>query len=95
MTGFSCSMYLEIVHRSKDESCADCWRCQGAITLPLDTMMNSNLAVQDLWNVMCGDHTMPPEDAAKKSKWKIKFGKALFVIKQFVDAHILKCIEDV
>lgn len=58
-------------------------------------MMKSYLAVQDLWNVMRADHTMPLEEATEKSKWKIDVGRALFAIKQFVNDDILKHIEDV
>ncbi|KAJ4748220.1 Zinc-binding dehydrogenase family protein [Rhynchospora pubera] len=51
---------------------------------------------QDLWDVVGGDETEPPPNSIRAyKKWKVKAGRALFVLKTTVDKSLLSHIEDV
>ncbi|PNT74084.1 hypothetical protein BRADI_1g07562v3 [Brachypodium distachyon] len=45
------------------------------------TCMESYLQGHDLWEVIAGTETTPPENAEALRKWRIKVGKAMFMLK--------------
>ena len=70
------------------------------------TCMESYLQGQDLWEVVAGTETMPPpkesgDSSGKKNgaealrKWRIKAGKAMFVLKTTIEEDLLENIRDV
>ncbi|KAI3816801.1 hypothetical protein L1987_16506 [Smallanthus sonchifolius] len=60
------------------------------------TCISSYLQGQDLWEVVNGSETTQPEEDAQGAlrKWKIKAGKAMFVLKTTVEEEILEHIRD-
>ena len=56
------------------------------------TCMESYLQGQDLWDVVNGNETTPPEDIGALKKWRIKAGKAMFVIKTTIEEEMLEHI---
>jgi hypothetical protein len=49
-----------------------------------------------LWEIVGGDKTEPPLNSIKAyKKWKVKIGRALFMLKTIVDKILLPHIEDV
>ena len=47
---------------------------------------------QDLWEIVSGSEVRPPRDVAALKKWKVKAGKALFVLKITVEDELLEHI---
>ena len=69
------------------------------------TCMESYLQGQDLWEVVAGTETVPPpkesgDSSGKKDgaealrKWRIKTGKAMFVLKTTIEEDLLEHIRD-
>ncbi|KAK3027858.1 hypothetical protein RJ639_041492 [Escallonia herrerae] len=60
--------------------------------------LESYLQGQDLWDVINGADTTPPNAASESAKvlrkWKIKTGKALFVLKASTQKDLLDHIRD-
>lgn len=58
--------------------------------------MESYLQGQDLWEIVGGSDTVPPssENAEALRKWKIKAGKALFVLKTTIQKELLEHIRE-
>ena len=56
------------------------------------TCMESYLQGQDLWDVVNGNETTPPEDIGALKKWCIKAGKAMFVINTTIEEEMLEHI---
>ncbi|GAV87560.1 UBN2_3 domain-containing protein, partial [Cephalotus follicularis] len=60
--------------------------------------LESYLQGQDLWEVVNGADTTPPNGAAENAeatlKWKIKVGKALFVLKATTHKDFMDHIRD-
>ena len=54
--------------------------------------MESYLQGQDLWEVVAGTETTPPDNADALRKWRIKAGKALFVLKTTIEEDLLEHI---
>ena len=58
--------------------------------------MESYLQGQDLWEIIAGSETVPPalskEDELRK--WRIKAGKAMFVLKTTIEEDLLEHIRD-
>ena len=54
--------------------------------------MESYLQGQDLWGIVGGSEVTLPEDVAALKKWKIKVGKAIFVIKTTFEDDMLEHI---
>nr|KAJ0189210.1 hypothetical protein LSAT_V11C800391990 [Lactuca sativa] len=61
-----------------------------------ETCMKSYLQGQDLWEVVGGSETTPPEEDVNGAlrKWKIKAGKAMFALKIIIEEEILEHIRD-
>ena len=59
------------------------------------TCMESYLQGQDLWEIVAGGETIPPENAETLRKWKIKARKALFAIKTSIEEEMLEHIKHV
>ncbi|KAH6795253.1 hypothetical protein C2S52_005730 [Perilla frutescens var. hirtella] len=57
-----------------------------------ETCMESYLQGQDLWEVVGGKETTPPEKAEALRKWKIKAGKAMYALKTTVSENLLEHI---
>ena len=57
--------------------------------------MESYLQGQDLWEIVAGGETTPPENAEALRKWKINAGKALFAIKTNIEEEMLEHIRHV
>ena len=57
--------------------------------------MESYLQGQDLWEIVAGGETIPPENAETLRKWKIKARKALFAIKTSIEEEMLEHIKHV
>ena len=57
--------------------------------------MESYLQGQDLWEIVAGNETTPPQNAKALRKWKIKAGKALFAIKTSIEEEMLEHIRHV
>ncbi|KAL8101564.1 hypothetical protein AgCh_033459 [Apium graveolens] len=61
--------------------------------------MESYLVGEDLWDVVCGDDTIPPEDIQENNtalkEWRKKNGKAEFILKNSISTnvfdHIIHC----
>ena len=53
------------------------------------------LARKDLWEIVAGGETTPPENAKAWQKWKIQSGKALFAIKTRIEEEMLEHIRRV
>ncbi|KAI3518021.1 hypothetical protein L1887_06356 [Cichorium endivia] len=60
------------------------------------TCMSSYLLGQDLWDVVGGTNTTEPRIDANGAvhKWRVKTGKALFIIKTTVEEDLLEHIRD-
>ena len=59
------------------------------------TCIKSYLQSQDLWEIVGSDEIEPPPNLTRAyMKWKVKAGRALFVLKATVDS-LLSHIEDV
>ena len=56
--------------------------------------IRSYLEGQDLWEVVNGSDTTPPENAEALRKWKIKAGKAMYVLKSTIEDELLGRIKD-
>ncbi|XP_057508536.1 uncharacterized protein LOC130791411 [Actinidia eriantha] len=56
--------------------------------------IKSYLEGQDLWEVVGGDSTQPPKEAEALRKWKIKVGKAMYVLKTTIEDELLGRIRD-
>ncbi|KAG5009650.1 hypothetical protein AAZX31_07G111000 [Glycine max] len=54
------------------------------------TCIESYLQGQDLWEVVNGNETTRPSDAESLTKWRIKSGKAMFVIKMTIEEEMLE-----
>ena len=53
--------------------------------------IESYLQGKDLWEIVSGTETTPPTDTPKATrKWKIKAGKALFVLKPTIQKELLE-----
>nr|KAJ0206902.1 hypothetical protein LSAT_V11C500256870 [Lactuca sativa] len=61
-----------------------------------ETCMKSYLQGQDLWEVVGGSETTPPEEDVNGAlrKWKIKAGKAMFALKTTIEEEMLEHIRD-
>ncbi|XP_023763067.2 retrovirus-related Pol polyprotein from transposon TNT 1-94 [Lactuca sativa] len=61
-----------------------------------ETCMKSYLQGQDLWEVIGGSETTPPEEDVNGAlrKWKIKAGKAMFTLKTTIEEEMLEHIRD-
>nr|KAJ0196486.1 hypothetical protein LSAT_V11C700354880 [Lactuca sativa] len=61
-----------------------------------ETCMKSYLKGQDLWEVVGGSETTPPEEDVNGAlrKWKIKAGKAMFALKTTIEEEMLEHIRD-
>eukprot|EP00268_Persea_americana_P027732 TRINITY_DN27034_c0_g1_i1.p1 TRINITY_DN27034_c0_g1~~TRINITY_DN27034_c0_g1_i1.p1 ORF type:complete len:166 (+),score=37.69 TRINITY_DN27034_c0_g1_i1:368-865(+) len=61
--------------------------------------MESYLQGQDLWEVVSGTNVVPPNGTAESQdgarKWRIKAGKALFVLKATIQKEMLDHIREV
>lgn len=61
--------------------------------------MESFLVGEDLWDIVCGDKTVPPQDILGNNsalkEWKKKNGKAEFILKNSISSnifyHIIHC----
>ncbi|PNT65456.1 uncharacterized protein LOC112272327 [Brachypodium distachyon] len=58
------------------------------------TCMESYLQGHDLWEVIAGTETTPPENAEALRKWRIKVGKAMFVLKTTIEEDLVEHIRD-
>lgn len=58
----------------------------------LQTCMESYLQRQDLWEIVGGSDVIPPKEAGAMKKWRIKAGKAMFVIKTTIEEELLEHI---
>nr|CAD1829820.1 unnamed protein product [Ananas comosus var. bracteatus] len=60
------------------------------------TCIESYLQGQDLWEVIGGAETTPPpkENAEVFRKWRIKAGKAMFVLKTTIEEELLEHIKE-
>lgn len=60
------------------------------------TYLSSYLQGQDLWDVVQGNDTVQPagENAEALRKWRIKVGKAMFVLKTTIEEELLDHIKD-
>ena len=56
--------------------------------------IKSYLEGQDLWEVVNGDSTQPPKEVEALRKWKIKAGKAMYVLKTTIEDELLRRIGD-
>ena len=58
--------------------------------------IKSYLEGQDLWEVVNGNETAPPstENAEALRKWKIKAGKAMYVLKTTIEDELLERIRN-
>ncbi|KAL7614647.1 uncharacterized protein LOC128132327 [Lactuca sativa] len=61
-----------------------------------ETCMKSYIQGQDLWEVVGGSETTPPEEDVNGAlrKWKIKAGKAMFSLKTTIEEEMLEHIRD-
>ena len=57
--------------------------------------MESYLQGQDLWEIVAGNETTPPQNAKALRKWKIKVRKALFAINTSIEEEMLEHIRNV
>ena len=60
------------------------------------TCMMSYLQGQDLWEIVGGSETTPPEEDVNGAlrKWRIKAGKAMFSLKTTIEEEMLEYIRD-
>jgi hypothetical protein len=62
------------------------------------TCIESYLQGQDLWEVVAGSEVVPPakekDQGEPLRKWKIKAGKAMFVLKTTIEEDLLEHIRD-
>jgi hypothetical protein len=49
---------------------------------------------QDLWSIVGGAETTPPTDEEELKKWKIRAGKALYVLSISMEDEFLQRIKD-
>ena len=49
---------------------------------------------QDLWEVVAGNETAPPESAEALRKWKMKVEKAIFVLRTTVEKELLEYVRE-
>ncbi|GMI95722.1 hypothetical protein HRI_003241500 [Hibiscus trionum] len=61
-----------------------------------ETCIESYLQGQDLWEIVAGTDTTPPpkENAEALRKWKIKAGRALYILKTTIEEDLLEHIRD-
>ncbi|GMI85554.1 hypothetical protein HRI_002224700 [Hibiscus trionum] len=61
-----------------------------------ETCIESYLQGQDLWEIVAGTDTTPPpkENAEALRKWKIKAGRALYILKTIIEEDLLEHIRD-
>ena len=52
------------------------------------------LLEQDLWSVVGGAETTPPTDEEEKKRWKIRAGKAMYVLFVTMEDEFLHRIKD-
>uniref|UniRef100_A0A2N9HGS9 GAG-pre-integrase domain-containing protein n=1 Tax=Fagus sylvatica TaxID=28930 RepID=A0A2N9HGS9_FAGSY len=57
--------------------------------------MESYLQGQDLWEIVAGSETTPPDNDQALRKWKVKAGKAMFTIKTSIEEEMLDHIRRV
>uniref|UniRef100_A0A2N9EMD7 Retrovirus-related Pol polyprotein from transposon TNT 1-94-like beta-barrel domain-containing protein n=1 Tax=Fagus sylvatica TaxID=28930 RepID=A0A2N9EMD7_FAGSY len=53
---------------------------------------NSKPLGQDLWEIVAGSETTPPDNDQALRKWKVKAGKAMFAIKTSIEEEMLEHI---
>ncbi|GJN30988.1 hypothetical protein PR202_gb19339 [Eleusine coracana subsp. coracana] len=58
------------------------------------TCIESYLQGQDLWEVVAGTMTDPPMKESSLRKWRIKVGKAMFVLKTTIEEDLVEHIRD-
>ena len=60
------------------------------------TCMMSYLQGQDLWEIVGGSETTPPDEDLNGAlrKWRIKAGKAMFALKTTIEEEMLEYIRD-
>ncbi|GJN15087.1 hypothetical protein PR202_gb01977 [Eleusine coracana subsp. coracana] len=58
------------------------------------TCIESYLQGQDLWEVVAGTMTNPPMKESSLRKWRIKAGKAMFVLKTTIEEDLVEHIRD-
>ncbi|KAM0834069.1 hypothetical protein ACQ4PT_063857 [Festuca glaucescens] len=56
--------------------------------------MESYLHGHDLWEVIAGSETTPPENVEALRKWRLKAGKAMFVLKTKIEEDLVEHIRD-
>ncbi|CAH9133317.1 unnamed protein product, partial [Cuscuta epithymum] len=56
--------------------------------------MQFYLLGQDLWDIISNDNTSPPTNAEELRKWKIKAGKAMYVLSVTIEDELLQHIKD-
>jgi hypothetical protein len=56
------------------------------------TCMESYLQGQDLWEIVAGSETTPPDNDQALRKWKVKAGKVMFAIKTSIEEEMLEHI---
>ncbi|KAH7842772.1 hypothetical protein Vadar_009031 [Vaccinium darrowii] len=56
--------------------------------------IKSYLEGQDLWEVINGNDTKPPENDYTCRKWKVKAGKVMYVLKSTIEDELLHQIKD-
>ncbi|KAH7844196.1 hypothetical protein Vadar_025334 [Vaccinium darrowii] len=56
--------------------------------------IKSYLEGQDLWEIVNGNDTKPPENAEKLKIWKVKAAKAMYVLKSTIEDWLLGRIGD-
>ena len=59
-----------------------------------ETCIMSYLQEQDLWGVVGGSETMPPEEDSNNilRKWRIKAGQTMFALKTTIEEEMLEHI---
>ncbi|GJN16795.1 hypothetical protein PR202_gb03816 [Eleusine coracana subsp. coracana] len=58
------------------------------------TCIESYLQEQDLWETVAGTMTDPPMKESSLRKWRIKAGKAMFVLKTTIEEDLVEHIRD-
>ena len=58
------------------------------------TRMKFYLLGQDLWAIVDGDDATQPTEAEQLKKWKVKAGKAMYVLTMAVEDDLLQRIKD-
>ncbi|KAF7815252.1 Retrovirus-related Pol polyprotein from transposon TNT 1-94 [Senna tora] len=58
------------------------------------TRMRFYLLSQDLWSLVGGEETQPPTEGEDLKKWKVRAGKAMYVLSVTVEDNILQHIKE-